>query len=166
MKTSQFIALVLVNLALLLFAFVMGLQRGWNNPLPVERVAITSTPLETPSERLVTSGRIKSVYDGDTVVLELTKEVRVRLLDCWAPEIRTRDENEKERGYAAKAYLESLLESGEIVLVDIPMTTKLQDSLTFGRVLAYIYTDVDDDGTKENVSKEMVEAGHATRTKQ
>jgi endonuclease YncB( thermonuclease family) len=138
------------------------------DPSLVERQVeanMATEPLEIPQERLVTTARVKSVYDGDTIVVELTKEIRVRMLDCWAPEDRTKDADEKIRGYAAKEFLQSMLEEGDVVLVDIPMTGKLQDSLTFGRVLAYIYKDTDDDAVLDNISAKMVEGGHATRTK-
>ena len=81
------------------------------------------------------------------------------------PEIRTRDADEKEKGYASKAFLQTLLSEGDIVLVDIPMTPKLGSSLTFGRVLAYIYKDTDDDGEPDYISEAMVESGHATKVK-
>jgi len=41
--------------------------------------------------RLVLPCAIVEVYDGDTITVRLTLDLRVRMLDCWTPEIRTRD---------------------------------------------------------------------------
>jgi len=166
------LAIIIITISLcivLLMAYVMAPATDAEPLEPLEPPTLMAlsiqVPLDSPTERLVTSARVKSVYDGDTVVLELTKEIRVRMLDCWAAEVRTTDKEEKERGFAAKAYLQSMISSGDKVLVDIPMSNKLQDSLTFGRVLAYIYKDVDGDGEQDNLSAKMIEGGHATKTK-
>jgi endonuclease YncB( thermonuclease family) len=126
---------------------------------------LISSQLEEPSQRLATSARVKRIIDGDTLVLEVTKELRVRMLDCWAAEIRTKNLEEKNKGLAAKKYLESLINTDDIVLVDIPITEKLQDSISLGRFLAYIYADTDGDGILDNISDLMVKAGHATKSK-
>jgi endonuclease YncB( thermonuclease family) len=52
--------------------------------------------------------RIVEVYDGDTVTVEFTVRARVRLVDCWADEIRTTDDAEKVRGLAARDHLAAL----------------------------------------------------------
>jgi hypothetical protein len=52
--------------------------------------------------------RIVEVYDGDTVTVEFTVRARVRLVDCWADEIRTTDDAEKKRGLAARDHLAKL----------------------------------------------------------
>jgi hypothetical protein len=52
--------------------------------------------------------RIVEVYDGDTVTVEFTVRARVRLVDCWADEIRTTDDAEKARGLAARDHLAKL----------------------------------------------------------
>jgi hypothetical protein len=44
------------------------------------------------------------------------KPERVRVLDLWCPEIRSRDPEEKARGLAAKAFAETLLPPGTIVV--------------------------------------------------
>ena len=56
---------------------------------------------------------VLSVYDGDTVTLMIDQgmkhfaRVKVRLIGINTPEIRTKDLEEKERGYQAKDYLKS-----------------------------------------------------------
>lgn len=121
---------------------------------------------EAPQQNVTTMAVVKKVYDGDTVVVVFQKEARIRMLDCWASEIRTSDPEEKEKGIKAKEYLSSIIKEGDEVLVEIPMTNKLQSSFTFGRILAYLWKDVNGDGDMENLSKTMVESGHATQEKE
>ena len=121
---------------------------------------------EAPQQNVTTTAIVKKVYDGDTVVVVFQKEARIRMLDCWASEIRTSDPEEKEKGIKAKEYLSSIIKEGDEVLVEIPMTNKLQSSFTFGRVLAYLWKDVNGDGDMETLSTTMVESGHATQEKE
>lgn len=118
-----------------------------------------------PKEGIVSSAVVESVYDGDTMTISIKKSFKVRMLDCWAPEIRTRNKEEKLKGIASKEYLQSLVKEGDSVLVEIPMTENIGDSFTFGRVLAYVWKDVDGDGTLDNISNEMVNNGFATKEK-
>ena len=59
--------------------------------------------------------KINRVIDGDTVDLDIdlgfsiTISQRIRLKDIDAPETRTKDLEEKERGLAAKVWLEEQL---------------------------------------------------------
>ena len=119
-----------------------------------------------PQQNVTTKAIIKSVYDGDTVVVIFQKEARIRMLDCWAKEIRTTDPIEKEEGLKAKKFLQSILQEGDEVLVQIPTTHRLQDSMTFGRLLAYLWKDVDGEGKMDNLSEEMVKQGYATQEKE
>jgi endonuclease YncB( thermonuclease family) len=105
--------------------------------------------------------KVIEVYDGDTVTVEVRTIARVRLLDCWAPEVRTRDDAEKLRGFAARDHLAKAIEGRHAVL-HIPSSSeieRLDGLLTFGRVLGSLYIDGQD------VAEMMVAAGHATATK-
>ena len=106
--------------------------------------------------------RIVQVYDGDTVVVELTKRVRVRLLDCWAPEVRTKDVSEKKKGYESKDHLKKIIPEGSEAILHIPGSIDVGRSITFGRFLGHIWPK----GGKQDVSAQQVEAGHATKTKE
>ena len=118
-----------------------------------------------PEQNLTTIAVVEEVYDGDTVVVSIQKQIRVRMLDCWAPEVRTKDIEEKELGLKSKEYLKSLLTEDDKIIIEIPMTHRIQDSFTFGRILAYLWKDIDGDGKLENVSEVMVQEGFATKTK-
>ena len=124
-----------------------------------------------PPKGWTTDIEIKKVYDGDTVVVEIKRELTVRLMDCWCSEIRTRNKKEKTKGIAARNHLRKILfekkeiDTGKLAYtkatLHIPADdeNQLKDIFTFGRVLGYIFV-----GGK-NISEVMVESGHATKTK-
>ena len=83
--------------------------------------------------------KINKVIDGDTVDLDidlgfsLTISHRVRLKGVNAPESRTTNSEEKERGLAAKAWLiEQLSRDGEWII-----ETHKEDK--YGRILGTLY---------------------------
>lgn len=121
---------------------------------------------KNPYQNLTEKAVIKEVYDGDTIVVEVTKLYRVRMLDCWSAEVRTKDKKEKERGIEAKNFLGTLLKEGDEVLIEIPTTNKFEDSISLGRVLGYVWKDVDKDGKLDNISEKMVQGGFATKKKE
>jgi endonuclease YncB( thermonuclease family) len=98
--------------------------------------------MPTPPLGFTTRCRIVEVIDGDTLEVEVTKRVRVRLLDCWAPESRTLDLAEKKKGLIAKGHLRQIAEGQPGVLyIAGHETCELGDSLTLGRVLGQIWVD-------------------------
>lgn len=117
---------------------------------------------DNPKPNVTEQAIVKEVYDGDTIVVTVTKEYRIRMLDCWAPEIKG---IEKSEGLKSKEFLETMLKTGDEVLVEIPTTNRIQDSITFGRFLGYIWKDLDNDGTYDNISEQMVKNGFATKEK-
>ena len=116
--------------------------------------------MNQPPEGFTTKANVSRVIDGDTVDVTITRKIRVRLKDCWAPETRTRDLEEKQRGMASKKYLEKLLRNKDVVL-HIPADKEgdIKDIFSFGRVLGNIFID------EQDVSSAMVSVGHATRKK-
>jgi endonuclease YncB( thermonuclease family) len=116
--------------------------------------------MPAPALGLTARAIVDRVIDGDTVDVHIVIPVRVRLLNCWAPEITGVD---KIAGHEAKAAMEKLLPVGTMVHVNVP--TQAVDALggvmTFGRVLGEIYVVGDD----ESVSQLMVGMGHATQAK-
>ena len=65
--------------------------------------------MQQPPKGITTDVKLVKVIDGDTVDVEITRKVRVRLLDCYAPETRTRDTAEKVKGFESKKYLHDML---------------------------------------------------------
>lgn len=116
--------------------------------------------MSKPSLGLTARAVVARVVDGDTVDVYLTLPVRMRLLDCWAPETHGIDRIAGER---AKEFLEKLLPQGAPVEVHVPTgdADALGSVLTFGRVLGHIYRP----NEQETVSELMVGAGLATEAK-
>ena len=127
--------------------------------------------MQEPPIGFTTKANVVKVIDGDTLDVEITRRIRVRLKDCWCPETRTRDLEEKERGLKAKRHLKDLLSldtgffswgsrNHEVVLF-IPADKEgdIKDVFTFGRVIGNIFVD------GEDLSDKMVRDGHATREK-
>jgi len=113
------------------------------------------TQLRVPCE-------VIEVYDGDTVTVRLTVDVRIRLIDCWAPEIRTKDALEKQYGQHARLTLAELLH-GERTHLIVPLSgaDRLDDVLTLGRVLGRIWIA----DSQLDASDEMVRMGVAMGVK-
>lgn len=115
-----------------------------------------------PEPKIAEYAIITKVDDGDTVSITFSKEYKIRLLDCWAPEITGK---EKLEGIKSKDYLQSILKPGDKVIVEIPITEKFQDSISFGRILGRVWKDVDNDGEPDNISEVMVKNGFAKSKK-
>lgn len=104
---------------------------------------------------------VLSVYDGDTVTVMIDQgmkhfaRVKVRLIGINTPELRTKDLEEKARGYAAKDFLKELIE-GKTVIINTVKKGK------FGRWLGVIWLYEEDmDQLGESVNDLMIKNGHA-----
>ena len=102
---------------------------------------------------------ILRVVDGDTVDVRIDlgfdvwHKCRVRLMGINAPESRTRDKEEKERGLAAKDWLKEQFKNMESM--DMKVELQSHGKGKFGRILGEFFcNDV-------NINKQMVSSGHA-----
>jgi len=97
------------------------------------------------------SCKVKRVVDGDTVdvVIDLGFDIhfatRVRLYGMDTPESRTRNKDEKVRGYMSKDFLEEWMEKDDVII-----RTRRDKKGKFGRVLGEMIV------RGENVNKLMV----------
>lgn len=92
---------------------------------------------------------VKQVYDGDTVVLEDGR--KIRLLGINTPEVKHKNKMADVGGNEAKQWLENKLKNGKVRLVsDEEKTDK------YGRVLAHLFTE-----TNIHINLELVAAGLA-----
>ena len=117
--------------------------------------------MKTPPIGYTTHGIVTEVIDGDTLEVEVKKRMRIRLLECWAPESRTTNKEEKRRGIAAKNNLVRLAR-GQDVIVHIPGSDDLREISTLSRALGYVWFV----GSDESLNELQVAAGHATATKE
>jgi len=113
------------------------------------------------------------IVDGDTVDADidlgfgLKLRERIRLFGIDTPETRTRDLEEKKRGFAAKDRLRELIQESK---APITIQTKFDSRGKFGRVLGTLYSYIqhpEDDffdrksAVKVDINKQLVSEGHA-----
>lgn len=120
--------------------------------------------MSAPTPGWTTHARVVRVIDGDTLEVDVTRRLQVRLLDCWAPESRTLNLTEKVLGLAAKAAIQKLLKAGDVVTVQFPTDAQGEDQdlakiITMGRLLGSVWVDGKD------VAGTLRKAGHAYATK-
>jgi endonuclease YncB( thermonuclease family) len=118
---------------------------------------------QAPPLGITTRCRVIEVIDGDTLEVDVVKRVRVRLIDCWAPEIRTKNDVVKKAGAAAKKNMQYMAEDLDGVLF-IPghENNEIGDSLTLSRVVGQVWVDGPD---KRSLAERQVAAGHASTHK-
>jgi len=92
---------------------------------------------------------VKTVYDGDTVVLEDGR--KIRLLGINTPEIQHRDKLADAGGDDAKRWLQNKLQNSRVRL---ELSTEKNDK--YGRTLAHLFTD-----KKEHINLQLVAVGLA-----
>lgn len=107
---------------------------------------------QPPEPQWTVPCRVVEVTDGDTLTVEVSHRITVRLLECWAPELG------QERGPQARNALQQIADGREAVL-QVPLAEKQQRMFSFGRVLGRVWIDGRD------VSQEMVASGYATSQK-
>lgn len=122
-----------------------------------------------PIPAYITPARVVNVVDGDTIDVEIRKVLRIRLLDCWAPEIH-RDHRvpedqrdaEKAKGFESKANLQALCDN-EMVIVRIPTDQggDFAHIITMGRILGDVWLQK----SSQSLSELQVEGGFATKEK-
>ena len=108
-----------------------------------------------PVPQIVIPCRVTRVYDGDTPTCEVTIRMRVRLQDCWAPEVTGR---EKKDGLKSRKRLEELA-LNKTGLLAIPLGDDVGDSLSLNRVVGRLFIDGRD------INRQMVAEGFATKEK-
>lgn len=107
---------------------------------------------EPPQPALHLPCKIIDVYDGDTLTADITLRVRVRMVDCWAPEIK------EAGGKESRDHLRELaLDKDGILYVPLGGAKTFGDLFSFNRVVGRVYVD------GEDVSQLQVTAGHATK---
>ena len=116
-----------------------------------------------PETGIVISGVVTKVIDGDTLEVEVTRRVRVRVKDCWSPEKRKTDHpSEKELGQMATHQMMSLAGGTKVRVAAVTDGDQdLGDGLSFGRVVADVFRERDG----KSLAELMIEGGFAFATK-
>ena len=103
--------------------------------------------------------KVRRVVDADTIDVildlgfDLHMEARIRFAGINAPESRTRDLVEKQKGLESKRFVEDWLGNCDAVIVQ----TQLDKKGKFGRILGNILN-----GEGACLNDEMISLGHAT----
>lgn len=104
--------------------------------------------------------KVIRIIDGDTVDARVDlgfythRNIRVRLNGIDTYETRTRDAEEKVKGFAAKARLEELLEQADKVIM-------LSHGLDkFGRCLGSLYLEMPNQDRTLDVAQTLIDEGH------
>lgn len=166
-KANSIIAVLLMIYAVFHAAITLDLcgpvsaQQAADRGFKVEKIV---EAVECPPKGFCIDGRIVRVIDGDTVVVRSEVEYHVRLLDCWAPESRTKDLEEKTRGLKSKARMTEIAD-GKAVRVFMPDSGNVTDMITMGRVLGRIWIISDGEPEPIDLSGIMVNEGLATPVK-
>jgi endonuclease YncB( thermonuclease family) len=120
-----------------------------------------------PAPGWTTQARCLRVIDGDTIEVEVRRVIRVRMLDCWAPESRidarlpeAAQTAEKAAGIASRENLQRMCE-GKDVVVQIPAGEDVAKAITMGRWLGRVWLE----GDGESLSEKQVREGFAEVTK-
>ena len=102
---------------------------------------------------------LERVVDGDTIDVkldlgfDLKMQARIRFVGINAPESRTRDLVEKQKGLEAKRYVEDWLGNCDAVIIQ----TQLDKKGKFGRILGTVLN-----AEGASLNDEMIALGHAT----
>ncbi|MGZ5050774.1 MAG: thermonuclease family protein [Methylobacter sp.] len=123
-----------------------GLKHFSDRPVADAKVVETKILDVKPGQAFF---RVKTVYDGDTVVLEDGR--RIRLLGINTPEIRHRDRPADAGGDEAKRWLTDKLANAKVRLETGAETTD-----DYGRTLAHLFTE-----NKEHLNLQLVANGLA-----
>lgn len=121
---------------------------------------------EIPSPGLTTRGFLLEVSkNGKSAVVRLTRKIHLRPLDCWCPEITSKDPIEKSLGVSAKQYADILRESCEgdvVLLLRGQSACDLTKATSMSRFLGRMWLA----NSEVEFSAAMRQAGHAWATKE
>lgn len=99
--------------------------------------------------------KVSRIVDGDTVQVIVSQIYRVRLKDCWAPEVRG---DEKSKGLESKEHLRQFVQQhGLHGVLSVPWSEDVGKSWSMGRVIGDVWID----GQERSLSEIQCAAGHA-----
>jgi endonuclease YncB( thermonuclease family) len=137
------------------------------NVIDGDTVDVEQKAVELPELGWISNGHLIRVIDGDTVEVAITRKVRVRLRNCWAPELEPIEQRRKwgkyppdNTGAASHYHLRNLAEGYQVrVFVAGSPDDEFSDVTSFGRLVGDVYRLKDN----TNLAAAQVQAGHATK---
>ena len=135
-----------------------------------DTVEVEQKAVKLPELGWITNGQILRVIDGDTVEVAVVRKLRVRLRNCWAPELEPVEQRRKwgryppeNTGAASHQYLQNLADGYQVrVFVAGSPDDEFSDVTSMGRLIGDVYLLKDN----TNLAAAQVAAGHATKEKQ
>jgi endonuclease YncB( thermonuclease family) len=132
-----------------------------------DTVDVEPKAVELPELGWISNGHLIRVIDGDTVEVAVTRKVRVRLRNCWAPELEPIEQRRKwgknppdNTGAASHLHLKKLAEGYPVrIFVAGSPDDEFSDVTSFGRLVGDVFRLMDN----TNLAAAQVAAGHATK---
>ena len=149
-------------LMVLVLAVVAGTLLGLYGVIPPgSPVAVAEQPKAKPlthtkAPALCIPAVINDVHDGDTLSVSVDFSMKIRLINCWAPELK-----DGVKGQVSKANLIRLTSKNQRCMVEIPLHDDLGKSTSLGRILGRVTVI----GHDSDLSTQQVEGGFATSRK-
>lgn len=103
-----------------------------------------------------TNVHVVAVHDGDTLTVEVIHRLHVRLLDCWAAELKQKGGPEARDNLASIA-----LNKSGVLWIPGDAQSDVGKSFTFGRTLGHLWLN----NQVQSVSEQQVRSGFATLLK-
>jgi len=143
---------------ILLLLFLNGCSANENVYTENNELNISCSKLNFDESNLYFyKAKVISVYDGDTITVDIDlgfnlwlHNEKLRLSGINAPEIRTKNKDEKKRGFMARDYLKSIIDQKQILI-----KTLRDKKGKYGRYIAEIYY------KGENINDKLVKNGYA-----
>ena len=101
-------------------------------------------------------GKVTDVHDGDTVTVSFSKMMKVRLIDCWAPEVTG---IQKAIGLQARDNMKNLVLDKEVTVFIPEDQSDIGKSTSISRFLGHIWVG------DTNIAAKQVSDGFACKTK-
>lgn len=125
--------------------------------LDAETLYAESIAAAAPDVATTVECEVVRAIDGDTVEVVVKQRYRVRLIDCWAPELST-----GAPGDESKRALETFIGPMPApAVLSVPWHEQVGKQWSMGRVVGNVWIK----NTSASLSEAQVASGHATRIK-
>lgn len=111
-------------------------------------------------------GTIIRWIDADTVEVQLSFlgfKNKLRLREVWAPELRSKNEEQKRHALEGKEFVNERWPPGTKIIVHMPTENAdgIEDVLSFARVLSWFWERGSEQDSVPTINEQIVNAGYA-----